>query len=93
MSGTIHWARMNVTGLISLAVAAGAFALNAIPGLVLLGWLLAPVGVVLAVAALVGAPSRTRKEAVAALIVSLASVFAAVVMFRDYIAPALPPSL
>lgn len=90
VSTTIHWPRLNTLGVAALPVAVAAFACNVTAGVVLFGWLLAPVGFILAVAALVMTPARTRKEAVAALIVTLGSVFAAVAMFQDTIAPLLP---
>lgn len=67
-----------------------ALLLNLLPGALLFGWLLIPVGVALAGTALVRARRRTRKEAVAALIITVASCYAAIAMYRDVVAPFLP---
>lgn len=82
--------RRNPLGLAAFIVAIVGFALNVIAGLLLFGWLVAPVGGILGMVAWVGARGRSWVLAVAALIATLASVFAVVAMYRDVVAPYLP---
>lgn len=79
--------RLNKLGLMALSVATVGFFLNITSGLLAIGWLVSAIGAVLAFWALLGTERQTRKEAVAALITTIAAGFAVVGMWRDVVAP------
>ncbi len=77
----------NPLGEAAFAVALLGFALNIWAGLLLLGWLVAPIGAILGIQASVRPRNCSRVFAVGALIVTVASIFAEIAMYRDVVAP------
>lgn len=79
--------RLNKLGLMALTVATVGFFLNITSGLLAVGWLVSATGAVLALWALLRPERQTRKEAVAAVITTIAAGFAVAGMWRDVVAP------
>ena len=77
----------NPLGEAAFAVAILGFLLNVWPGLLLLGWLVVPVGGVLVITAWAVPRGSSWVLAVGSLIVTVASTFAMVAMYRDVVAP------
>ncbi|WP_424449032.1 hypothetical protein [Microbacterium arborescens] len=80
--------RRNVVGIVALAVAAVGFVFACVPGALILGWMLLPIGFVLGVIA-VCLSGRVKWQAVAAIIVAVVGTIVGFLVFTFVVAGAL----
>lgn len=80
--------RRNVVGIVALAIAAVGFIFACVPGALILGWMLLPVGFVLGVIA-VCLSRRVKWQGVAAIIVSVVGTIVGFLVFTFVVAGAL----